>query len=365
MRRKSGKETGRRTARPLLHLPEPDWPEADRAAFASAFDRPRDVFDAEGSGSLLKPRTKAALCFAYRRWLGWISADHPDLLEEASERRATSQTVKAFVVHLRQTCSPRTVASQVDKLYDALRYMYPARDWTWLKQLKTRLERATPKSGRRPILITSQRLVDASFARFDEVDLEFADLPPCATAKCRQALALRYRDALLVALTAFLPLRRTNLALLAIGTTIQRERDAWSISIPGELVKNGEPIDADLANWLGERVDRYVAVFRPLIHRSQSHQGFWASAKGCPATGDAVYNAFQTEVKASLALHLTLQDTRRIGATTWAVHDPVNAAGAKDLLGDRSDRVFAQHYNLANGVEASRRMAEIVRRQRS
>jgi len=70
-------------------------------------------------------------------------------------------------------------------------------------------------------------------------------------------------------------------------------------------------------------------------------------------------------VKASLTPHLTLRDTRRIGATTWAVHDPLYAAGAKDLLGDRCDRVFAQHYNLANGVEASRRMAEVVRRKRS
>jgi len=114
---------------------------------------------------------------------------------------------------------------------------------------------------------------DTSFARFDEVDLEFAALPPCATAKCRQALALRYRDALLVALTAFLPLRRTNLALLAIGTTIQRDRDAWSISIPGQLVKNGEPIDADLANWLGERVDRHDSVFRPLSIAARATMG--------------------------------------------------------------------------------------------
>jgi hypothetical protein len=42
------------------------------------------------------------------------------------------------------------------------------------------------------------------------------------------------------------------------------------------------------------------------------------------------------------------------------VHDPANAAGAKDLLGDRSNRVAAQHYNLANGVEASRAMAFLI-----
>jgi hypothetical protein len=53
-------------------------------------------------------------------------------------------------------------------------------------------------------------------------------------------------------------------------------------------------------------------------------------------------------------------DTRRIAATTWAVHEPFNAAGVKDLLGDRSDRVIAQHYNFAGGIEASRKMANVL-----
>ena len=44
--------------------------------------------------------------------------------------------------------------------------------------------------------------------------------------------------------------------------------------------------------------------------------------------------------------------------TTW--EEPVNAAGARDLLGDRSDRVVEQHHNLASGVEASRRIAKLL-----
>lgn len=84
-----------------------DWPESDRAAFASAFDRVCDDFDEKGSGFLPKPRTKEALCFTYRRWLGWVSVDHPDLLEELPERRATMETVKAFVVHPRRPSHER------------------------------------------------------------------------------------------------------------------------------------------------------------------------------------------------------------------------------------------------------------------
>lgn len=238
--------------------------------------------------------------------------------------------------------------------------MYSARDWQWLRMITTRLERAVPKKGRRPIFITSQRLFDASLVRLDVVDAAFMIEGLSASRARQQCLALRYRDALLVAVATFLPLRRSNLALLEIGATIRRGKDVWTISIAGEQVKNGEPIIAGLEGDLCLRIDRYVNVYRPLICRSHLHKGFWASAKGCPARGDALYNAFQKETRASVGHHLTLHDTRRIGATTWAVYDPVNAAGAKALLGDRSDRIFTNHYNLANGIEASRKMSDVI-----
>ncbi|WP_146255994.1 hypothetical protein [Aestuariivirga litoralis] len=348
------------TVSPLLHLPESAWPELDRAAFANAFDRSHDVFDDQGRGARLKPSTRDSIRYGYRRWLGWLSSRHPALLAAPPETRASPEMIRAFVAHLRETCSPRTVASQIGRLHDGLRFMFPARGWTWFKAIKTRLERAVPAAGRKPIEITSQRLIDASLARMDAVDLALATTVPGVSRKHLQALALRYRDALLVAIATFSPLRRTNLSQLELGTTFRREPSGWVIRIPGDLVKNGEPAEADLEDWLNIHVDRYLAVYRPLIFASQHHQGLWASARGRPATGDALYNAFQAEAKASLGLHLTLHDTRRIGVTTWAVHDPVNAAGARDLLGDRSDRILAQHYNLASGIQASRNMAKVI-----
>ena len=328
--------------------------EADRQRFAEAFDQLHDIFDEDGGGTHLKPRTKSAVRFGYRRWLGWISRQHPELLDSITRVPGTPDHVRAYVVHLRATCRERTVATQVGMLHDALRYMYPAGDWSWLREIKARLERAIPKTGRKPILITSQRLVDASLARLDEIDAEHAVTRPGATRKHLQALALRYRDALLVAIAAFVPLRRTNLAHLMIGSTFRRG--------PG----SGRSISR--ANW-SRTGNRSMPTFRTgsasgstASSRSIARSSIGSSTtpgsgprpRDSPATGDALYHAFQDEVADSLGMSLTLHDTRRIAATTWAVHDPVNAAGAKDLLGDRSDRVFEQHYNLANGIQASR-----------
>jgi integrase len=353
-----------RPARPLLHLPEKDWPEADRLRFHQAFSQPRDIFADDGGGAHLTPRTRIAIHYGYRRWLSWIAHHHPGLLGSDPGGRATPQLVRAFVDHLRMTCAERAVANQIRFLHCSLRYMCPDRDWSWLRDIKARLERAIPKIGRRPILTTSQRIVDASLECLDLIDAEYGECASTASRRHLQDQALRYRDGLLVAFAVFLPLRRKNLAELEIGATLRRGPAVWTVRIPGELVKNGEPYDADLPEWLSERVDHFIAVYRPLIHRSRTHKGLWASAKGRPATGQALYEAFQKTAAGLLNARLTLHDTRRIAATTWAVHDPANAAGAKDLLGDRSDRVFARHYNLASGIEASRAMAGIVRKLR-
>ena len=249
-----------KSCRPLLHLPEANWPQVDRLRFAAAFDQPHDIFSDDGGGNHLKPRTKTALSFGYRRWLGWIAKHHPGLMTAAPERRATPDKIRDYAAHLRLTCRERTLATQIRLLHDALRYMYPNHDWAWLREIKARLERAIPKSGRKPIQITSQAVIDRSLDRLDEVEAAYDALAPTAQKKSLQSLALRYRDGLLVAFVSFLPLRRSNLAGLQIGSTISRGAEVWRVHIPGEMVKNGEPIEADLPAWISERIDRFVEV---------------------------------------------------------------------------------------------------------
>ncbi len=86
-----------------------------------------------------------------------------------------------------------------------------------------------------------------------------------------------------------------------------------------------------------------------------------ASAKGRAAGDTAIYEAFRHEVSRLLASALTQHDTRRISATTGR-STILSMRRAKDLRGDRSDRVYDQHYNLAGGVEASRKMAAAIAR---
>ena len=58
--------------RTLKHLPENEWPEADRQSLRAAYE-PGDIFDeTAGPGAHLAESSRKAIKFAYRRWLGFL-----------------------------------------------------------------------------------------------------------------------------------------------------------------------------------------------------------------------------------------------------------------------------------------------------
>lgn len=71
----------------LKHLPVDLWPDADRQAFAHAFEK-GDIFDeTAGCGAHLSKGTRVHIKKAYRRWLGFIATHHPDDLEMEPGKR--------------------------------------------------------------------------------------------------------------------------------------------------------------------------------------------------------------------------------------------------------------------------------------
>jgi len=67
--------------------------------------------------------------------------------------------------------------------------------------------------------------------------------------------AVRYRDGLMIALWAFIPLRRKNFAALEIGRHLLREGDSWFVIIPREEAKTGTPIEFAVPESLESYLD--------------------------------------------------------------------------------------------------------------
>ena len=349
----------KRPRRELLHLPIALWPQIDRELLEKAFSPGKDLFDEQGSGAHLRPRTIELARFAWRRWLGWLLRTNPVMLSRPPADRVAPELVKGFIEHLRETNGSVAVAAQIGFLHSACRYMMPDDDWSWLRRLKSRLEAVAQPKKKAPIPITSDRLADLGEEMMDEAEARIAELGQLKRSQ-QCSLARLHRDGLMICMEALFGPRRTSLAAMRLGTSLRKVGDVWIVDIEEENVKNAQRIRATLPLWLSQRLDTYLEFFRPLFRDATSHGSPWASQKGRMCGGEALYEAFRKRLWECAGLTLTLHDARRIGVTTWAIEDPETVGGARDLLGDKSAAVIAKHYNQAGSIEASRKMATLI-----
>jgi integrase len=332
----------------------------DRQSFEAGFRTAADPFDeAAGRGSELRPRSKEHIRYGYARWLAWLVREKPASLADSPAERITRERIKAYAGALGKTMKPASVATYIAWLFFACGYMFPTGQWDWLREVKARLEMNAPRRPHNAMPFDSVTLQDLGLKMMDEAGALLIDLNQTDQRLLRELIEL-YRDGLIIALLALTGLRRRNLQSLALGNSIKRAGDIWCISIDSRDSKTGVGIAINLPVSISLRISFYDAEVRSLFPGASCHRGLWCSWTGRPVTDDALYRLFKRRMFERTGHDLTLHDARRIIATSIPVFDPANAAVGSQLLGHVSDRVTERHYNRARGVEASRRMSELI-----
>ena len=117
------------------------------SAFSRNWKRQLDDDDpfSDGIAARLAKRTLHKYWMGWRRFLGFLTITEPEALEIAPPERLTNERVRQFAKHLAETNTPHSVAIQMDSLYGAARTMMPALDWSWLRDIKTRLYSVAPR----------------------------------------------------------------------------------------------------------------------------------------------------------------------------------------------------------------------------
>lgn len=348
-------------SRVLKHLPLAQWPQIDRTVFERAFSQAADPFDDDaGAGAHLKPRTVKANWFGYRRWLGWLAENDPASLDLDPADRVSREHVRAYAAALATTMGSIAVASQVARLYYAIRYMYPERDWSWLRAIKQRLETNAVPAPRSALPFDSTALYDLGLKLMAEAETRVS-LWNRRNRREARAIAELHRDGLIIALATLLPLRRANLSALRLDASLYQVDQLWAIRIAELESKSGRSIDAVLPASISGHITQHVDIFRPLFLGSTNHEFLWCSFyRGGALTDVGLYMAVRKRVGQRTGRWISLHDFRRIAATSIAIYDPCNVASASQLLGHTNERVTHAHYNRARGVVASRRMATLI-----
>ena len=344
----------------LKHLPFKDWSELDRQLFEAAFPAAADPFDETvGPGADLRPRSKSIISYGYARWLAWLAREMPESFAASPAERVTRERIKAYASSLGKTMKSASVGSYIAWLFFACRYMFPCHDWEWLKTIKTRLETNGSRRPHRALPFDSVTLQDVGLKMMDEAVVLLINVDRTDQRQLREVVEL-FRDGLIIALIALTGLRRRNLQSLTLGDTIKRAGDVWCISINPRDSKTNVAIEISLPESINSRIVWYITEVRPLFPGSSSHCGLWCAWTGRPVTDDAMYRLFKRRMSERTGYDLTLHDARRIIATSIPAFDPPNAAMASQVLGHLNERVTERHYNQGRGVEASRRMTELI-----
>jgi integrase len=341
---------------PRLHLPFARWPDADKALWQQAIEAD-DPFSVSGARRL-SPASRQRYFMGWRRFLGFLAIAEPEALEISPPDRLNPERIKRFAKHLAETCSPASIATGVEAAYHAARVMMPDVDLGWLKEMKTRLHRAVPPKGETRPAITSLQLLKLGQELIDEVQ-------PKLGTKIRLADAVQYRDALMIALTAFVPLRRKNLAALDMVRHVRLEHDSCTIVIPKGETKTGSPIEFEVPPLLLPYLHDYCRFVRPRLNPGNGCTALWVSAKGRGLSYAAIGDVFARHSAQRLGLHLCPHDVRAAAATTWAFFSPEQIGVAQELLAHQNIRTTTTHYNRARGIQASRAYLQALKQIRS
>jgi integrase len=336
---------------PRLNLPYGNWPVADRLLWERAVSND-DPF-AEATGARLSKASRHSYLFGWRRFLGFLAIYEPTALKLLPSERLTIERVRAFASHRGETNTPRSVANQVQMFYLAARLMMPECDWTWLKALKTRLFAVAPAHAATGPVVTSLQLLDLGEQLMDESR-------PAPDTPIGMDDAVRYRDGLMIALTAFIPIRRKNLAALEIGRHLVREGDSWFVIVSGEETKTGRPIDYPVPELLKPYLATYFNIVRPQMLAHPTRAALWLNSRGRALAYAALAEIFGRHSTARLGFRVTPHDARDAAGTFWAIFAPDQIGVARDLLAHSDLRTAIKYYNRAKGIEASRAYRGVI-----
>jgi integrase/recombinase XerD len=334
--------------RRLKHLPLKDWPAADTAAFAGAYEH-GDVFDeTNGPGAHHSEGWRRMVRTSYRRWLGFLSQYYPaDLLRDPATR-ITPELVRAFVEQLSTEVRPTTVAIEIANLYAAARLIAPEADWRWLASVRSRLTARAEPENRLHRLVPGWETLDLGLKLL--VD---AGKMPRDSGKERD---IQFRDGLMLVLLSLWNIRRRSFAALTVTRHIELEQAGVTLLLYPEDTKGKREESCRVPDAIVPYFLHYLKVVRPRLVGRKVHDGLWASCKDCPLTAGRIYDIVRARIKAAFGKDMGLHDFRRAAATFLAIEAPDQVGLIPGILQHTSLEVGEKHYNLAQSVEASRRV---------
>jgi integrase len=258
--------------------------------------------------------------------------------------------VRDYVARLDMEMRPSSVALTIQSLCYASRLIAGERDWRWLSAIKARLvARARPIDRFDHLTPPCQTL---------DFGIELMDTALALPMTSRKTRELQYRDGLILALLSLWPIRRRSLAALTVSQHIEIENDGVNLLLHPADTKSERFESFRAPEPLVPYLNRYLKDIRPRLLGPRPNDGLWASYRHGTLTDSGLYEIARTRLLKRFGRDMCLHDFRRSAATYLAIDAPEQIGLIPGVLQHSSPDVAERHYNLANAVKASQRLAQ-------
>jgi integrase/recombinase XerD len=342
--------------------PVEEWPTVDQEAWSASL-RPGDDFEPGGLAATWSEETVKLTASGYGRWLAWIHSEGLLAPDQTPASRATVDRARAYADVLSKYNAPFSVIGRIRQLGNALRAIAPDRDWGWMIRAADRLRsEAKPVRDTRSRLIAPDRLEALGVSIMEEADRDATLTGPRRAAD--------FRDGLIIALLAKRPFRMRNLAMIAMNRHLTQEGCGWLLAFTAEEMKTPRPLQAPFPESLLGHLQRYLSVHRPVLldvglrHGHGPTDALWLSSHGGAAGRAIIALQITQRTQAAFGKPVNPHAFRHSAATWIAVNAPEEAPIIAAILGHATMGMADRYYNLARGLEASRRFQSVIAHHR-
>lgn len=330
-------------------LPVTEWPELDRAAWASAHAS-GDYFTSGGLAARWSPSTDNRCEQEYGRLLLFLQ-DVGNLrdLRRVGERVTQEEDLRPFIDMLRARIAPLSVVAALRHISQAVRAMDPGSDRSLINRVAGNLSRrARPVRRIEDRLLSSRELLKVGMDMMDEAENSHGRDKP---------RAVLYRDGLLIAFLTLCPLRRKNVQALRNEHHLDLESGSDRLSIPAKEMKTrGRDFEVTLPEELVERISRYWTYYRPILawRPGTDDTALWLTTRGTVMTAATLADRIKRIVWERKRLQFSPHLFRHSAATFVAEVAPQQALIAVGVLGHTQFRTTRRHYVRGQQLNAVR-----------
>jgi integrase len=251
--------------------------------------------------------------------------------------------------------SSHTILCRLQELRDTADVLGPQDDWSFINRIGARIRARHKPARQKSRTIMSDELAQLGYELMDD-----------ASGQTGFKAATSFRDGLMIALLAYVPIRRKNFAGLVLGKSLVKRQGQWFIQLEPDQTKTHAWFETVLPQALLSHLDRYLDLHRPRLAAGDGRwykpagEALWISTHGSPLTHIAIYDRICRRTRERFGEHVSPHLFRDAAAYTLATDAPNQVRMAAPLLGHRSFQTTEKYYRQAKAQHGHDRFTETM-----